>query len=120
MKLLRLPESIAIVVFSLATPCLFAQTASTGTVSGQVTDPSATAVKGVVLKLIDASTSVSLTTISNDSGRYDFPNVAPGTYSLTATSPGFALAKVSGQRVEVGNSLTLKCPPAGRNSRNHG
>ncbi len=50
------------------------------------------------MRLVEPATNVTLTTVSNGAGRYDFPNVAPGTYDLTATSPGFALVKVSGQK----------------------
>ena len=69
--------SIVTAVFCLATPCIFAQTASTGTVSGQVTDPQKALVKGSAIRLIDTATSLTRTTIGNDAGRYDFPDVPP-------------------------------------------
>jgi hypothetical protein len=72
-----------------------------------VTDAQKAVIKGAVVRLADTGTGVALTTISNDAGRYDFPNVAPGRYDLTASSPGFALARISGQRVDVGLALTL-------------
>ena len=107
MKVSHRRQSIATLVFLLSASSVFAQTASTGTVSGQVTDPQAAAVKGASVRLIDNATNITRTTRSNDAGRYDFPNVAPGTYDLTVNSPGFALARITAQNVEVGLSLTL-------------
>jgi len=93
--------------FSLAGGSALAQSASTGTVSGLVTDPQAAVIKGAVVKLIDSATGISTSTLTNEAGRYDFPNVTPGNYSLTVENPGFALARVSTHAVEVGRSLTL-------------
>src|ERR1700722_962021 len=107
MRFTPLLKSTTAVLFMGASSGLFAQTASTGTVSGQVTDPQAAVVKGAAVGLLDTATNLMHSTKTNDAGRYDFPNVAPGTYDLTVNSPGFALAKISTQKVEVGLSLTL-------------
>jgi Carboxypeptidase regulatory-like domain len=64
-------------------------------------------VKAAQVRLIDTATSTERTTLSNDAGRYDFANVAPGAYDLTVSSPGFTQAKVAGQKVSVGVALTL-------------
>ncbi|MBV9307064.1 MAG: carboxypeptidase regulatory-like domain-containing protein, partial [Acidobacteriaceae bacterium] len=58
----------------------WAQATNTGTVSGQITDQQGAAIAGTELKLIDTSTGVTRTTISNDTGRYTFVNVDPGVY----------------------------------------
>src|SRR5580658_9732862 len=73
--------------FSLGGTLAMAQSASTGTVSGLVTDPQAAAIKSAMVKLIDSATGNTRTTITNDAGRYDFPNVTPGVYILTVESP---------------------------------
>lgn len=84
-----------------------AQSGSTGTVSGLVTDQSDSIVAGAEVTLTDVSTNISRSTTSNDAGRYIFVNVSPGTYDLTATKPGFRVSKFSGQTVNVGTPLTL-------------
>jgi hypothetical protein len=84
-----------------------AQSAATGSVSGLVTDQQAAAVKGAVVKLIDSATGITRSTATNDTGRYDFPNVSPGSYNLTVENVGFAIEKVSAQHVDVGLALTL-------------
>ncbi|MBV8708098.1 MAG: carboxypeptidase regulatory-like domain-containing protein, partial [Acidobacteriaceae bacterium] len=88
----------------------WAQATNTGTVSGQITDQQGAAIAGTELKLIDTSTGVTRTTISNDTGRYTFVNVDPGVYDMEARKSGFALAKVSQQKVDVGLVLTINLP----------
>lgn len=89
-----------------ATPAL-AQATSTGTVSGQVTDPQNAAVVGAEVKMFDPSRNFSKSTTTNETGRFIFVNVEPGIYDVTVNKAGFATAKVQGQRVEVGLALTL-------------
>jgi hypothetical protein len=86
---------------------LYCQSASTGIVSGQVTDPQAARIKSAEVRLTDEATGIARTTKTNDAGRYDFPNVPPGTYDLSIDSPGFAQTRFTAQKVEVGLALTL-------------
>src|SRR5579884_2811957 len=95
------------IVLGFSTPSAWAQTSASGAVSGQVTDPQGAAIAGAEVKILDASTSTTQTTTSNDVGRYNFATVAPGTYDLTVTHPGFTQAKVAAQKVDVGQSLIL-------------
>ncbi len=88
----------------------WAQSASTGTISGQVTDRQEAAIAGAEVALLDTSTNTSQTTQSNEVGRYIFLNVAPGVYNLTVTKTGFSQAKLLAQTVEVGLVLTLNVP----------
>src|SRR5690242_6666652 len=81
--------------------------AATGTIAGLITDPSGAAIAGAEVKLIDIGTNTSQTTTSNETGRYTFINVQPGTYNVTVGHPGFTQAKVQGQKVDVGMALTL-------------
>lgn len=92
-------------IFGLGTAA--AQSAASGTVSGQVADPQGAAIGGASVRLIDVSTNGVRTTLTNETGRYDFVNVPPGTYDLTVSKSSFSLAKISAQKVEVGLSVTL-------------
>lgn len=85
----------------------WAQSTSTGTVSGQVTDRQNAVVQGAEAVLMDTSTNAAQTAQTNEVGRYIFLNVAPGTYDLTVSKSGFTQARVMGQRVEVGLVRTL-------------
>jgi Carboxypeptidase regulatory-like domain/TonB dependent receptor len=59
-------------------------------IEGTVLDSSGAVVPGASIKLRDPSTSRELHTTSSSSGFYRFSELAPGTYSITATKSGFA------------------------------
>src|SRR2546425_891632 len=84
-----------------------AQTASSGSVTGQVSDPQGAIVPGADVTLTDTATKSSQTTTTNDAGRYSFPVVNPGTYDLLVSKQGFKIAKFSNQKVSIGAVLTL-------------
>jgi hypothetical protein len=89
------------------TALLFAQTGGTGIVVGTVTDPSGAAVPGATITLTDTATNGERTAITNEAGRYNFPNVPPGNYNLTISKAGFRVAKILNQTVVVSESRTL-------------
>ncbi len=60
-----------------------------GGVRGAVTDATGAAVAGVKVVLINQGTNVPRDTVTNGSGIYDFSNVSPATYEVTAESPSF-------------------------------
>jgi len=84
----------------------WAQTA-TGTIVGQVSDPSGAAVVNAEVKVTDPTTNSSQTAKTNEVGRFTFPSVAPGTYDVTVTATGFTQSRLAAQKVDVGESLTL-------------
>jgi hypothetical protein len=88
-------------------PGAMGQVAGTGSVAGTVTDPSGAVVVGAQVALTDASTNAQRTATSNEAGRYIFPNLPPGTYSMTTTREGFRVAKISSMTVNVGTTLTV-------------
>jgi hypothetical protein len=61
----------------LSGPCSWAQSTSTGTVSGQVTDRQTAVIVGAEVVLRDTSTNTAQKTQTNEVGRYIFLNVAP-------------------------------------------
>jgi Carboxypeptidase regulatory-like domain len=85
----------------------WAQSTSSGTVSGQVVDPQGAVIVGAAVDLTDASTDSRQSTLTNEVGRYLFLNVHPGTYDLAVAKAGFKQAKLVGQKVAVGLELTL-------------
>ena len=95
------------VSLALQTKPLAAQSASSGSVSGQVSDSSGGAVTGAAVSVIDVTTNAARGTTTNDAGRYDFVNIPPGRYDLTVTKAGFSQGKVKSQEVQVGLALTL-------------
>ena len=94
-------------LLTISTSPVWAQSASTGSLFGLVTDPTGAAVVGAAVTLTDTSTGLSRTADSNETGRYTFVNVAPGKYDLSITKKGFAAVKMAGQTVEVGKTVAV-------------
>lgn len=78
-----------------------------GNVTGTVTDPSGSALKGATLELLNAGTGVRVTTQTNDDGYYRFLNVPSGRYQLTATLTGFQTGGVQNLAVELNKTSTV-------------
>jgi len=94
-------------LFAVIPSSLFAQSASTGTVAGTVTDPSGGAIVGASVTLTDTSTNIQRSSATNETGRYFFANVVPGTYNVTVNKTGFRVSKLINQVVNISASLTL-------------
>src|SRR5262249_29990854 len=60
-----------------------------GSLVGTVMDQSGSAVPGAMVKVTQAETNQSRETITSETGAYTFSNVAPGSYEVTVTLPGF-------------------------------
>src|SRR5689334_14867634 len=58
-------------------------------VSGQIHDPSGAAVVGANVILSNSDIGIRRTFTSDSGGRYFFTQLAPGTYSLNVSQPGF-------------------------------
>src|SRR5579864_1120187 len=107
-------KRISLVVFVLVAALaalnssqVLGQTGGTGVVVGTITDQTGAAIAGATVNLIDIATSAVRTAITNESGRYDFPNVQPGKYNVTISKTGFRQAKFNNQDVVVGEQRTL-------------
>ncbi|MGA8074353.1 MAG: carboxypeptidase-like regulatory domain-containing protein, partial [Candidatus Acidiferrales bacterium] len=80
---------ILAVIFCLQAPSAAAQ-APTGTLRGQVTDPSGGVVVGATV-LVTSSGGQTTTGQTNKTGTYEFKNLAPDNYGITVGATGFAL-----------------------------
>src|SRR6202789_1879490 len=82
-------------LFSVAfsAPQLFAQTQTTGEITGVVTDQSGAAVPNAKITLQDNSKGTTVTTQTNKDGVYHFQLLIPSNYTVSATSSGFQEAK---------------------------
>lgn len=78
---------VVVSIATIASVC-FGQ-ASTGVVFGNITDPSGAVLPGVEIKLLNLSTNQNRSTVSNERGEYNFATVPIGSYSVTASLPGF-------------------------------
>lgn len=94
-------------VLAFTPTSLFSQAANTGSIAGTVLDAQGAAVTGASVTITDTSTNIERTAVTNETGRYIFVDVPPGTYNVAVTKTGFRVAKLPKQVVSVGLALTL-------------
>src|SRR5436190_13372976 len=67
----------------------FAQGTSNATVGGTVGDATGAVIPGVTVTATNTGTGIANTSVTNESGAFNFPSLQPGTYKLSAELPGF-------------------------------
>ena len=82
------------------------------TVLGTIKDPSGAAISSATVDLLSVAKGLTVTRQTDTSGNYEFPNVQPGEYTITAKSSGFETSTTDPFAVTVGArqrvGLTLK------------
>ena len=99
--------TLLLLVVVLAPISLHAQSATTGLVSGVVSDPSGAVVTGAQVTLVQHGTNAEQTTVTDSVGRYVFPAVTPDDYTLKFSATGFAGTVVNDVHVEVLKAYTI-------------
>ena len=95
---------IALFCFSIVTPAQ----SSMATLSGTVEDQRGAIVAGANVALVNVAQGSQRLTTSNNEGRFVFPSLPPGQYSLTATRQGFAPVEVKNVTLNVNDQVTLR------------
>lgn len=104
------PRIIWVVVISLLAllaPPLRAQTASTGALSGQVTDSSGAAIANVTVTGISSSTARTRVVMTGQDGTFIIPLLPLGSYSLKFEATGFNTAEVPSVTVNVTETTVM-------------
>jgi hypothetical protein len=108
----RESQKVVIVFLLLALLASFASAqGQTGTIRGQVTDPSGGALVGATV-LLTTPSGGSMDTTTNKDGIYEFKNLVPGTYEIKAVAAGFALFDKTGLALTAGQILRFDIPLA--------
>jgi hypothetical protein len=84
-----------------------AQVPTTGTLRGQVIDPSGSTVSGAAV-LLTAPNGNSVDAVTNKDGSYEVTGLAPGTYTVKVVAEGFGLFTAQNIAVKAGQTQTLK------------
>jgi hypothetical protein len=66
-----------------------AQGETTSAIVGQVSDTADAALTGATVTITNRETGATRTARTDNAGRFDFPQLKPGTYSVRVTAPGF-------------------------------
>jgi hypothetical protein len=94
------------VLLLVATGKAFAQGA-TGTVLGTVMDSSGAVLPNVRITVTNTATNVAVRAVTSSAGDYSIPSLNPGSYSVTAESPGFEKSKTNSFIVQVDQKVRI-------------
>ena len=98
--------SFLLLTLSAGVP-LHAQTASTGQLVGDITDPSGAAIPKANLTAKETATGEVRTVTTDRMGHYVVPLLPPGIYSITASATGFATGAANNITVPAATSTTV-------------
>jgi len=87
-ELLFCSATLALAILVLPSS-LWAQGETTAAVVGQVTDATGAALASATVTVVNHDTGLKRTAQSDQEGRFNFPQLLPGTYSIRASAPGF-------------------------------
>ncbi len=101
-------------ILSLAGGTAFAQTSTTGAISGVVTDPTGAVLPNAAVTITDTATGTVLHLTADSSGRYTASLLKPDTYSVSATAAGLS-SDTTLVPVNIGQQAAgdIKVSPAG-------
>src|SRR5437867_4533465 len=89
----------------LAAPLNARGQATTGTISGTVTDESKAILPGVTVLVKNIETGATRTLVTDERGAFRALNLTPGIYSVTADLPGFTVARRENLTLEIGRDV---------------
>ena len=104
------PTNLAFVVLTVA--CLFpakapAQGETTSAIVGQVRDTTNAVVPGATVTITNHETGLKRSARTDDAGRFNFPQLKPGTYSVTVEDQGFEPGKNDNVVAGLGQKQTV-------------
>ena len=78
-----------------------------GRIAGTVRDVQGAVVAGATVKLANMATGIERAVVTNQNGEFNFPELALGTYRLTAAKPGFQTTAVTAITTSLGQVNTV-------------
>ncbi|HEY6122504.1 MAG TPA: carboxypeptidase-like regulatory domain-containing protein, partial [Pyrinomonadaceae bacterium] len=93
---------VMLLVLGLSVVVMAQSQASSGTITGLVTDANGAVVPNASVKAKNKQTGLERTATASGEGLYNIVLLPPGTYTLTAEASGFAAATVDDVVVTVG------------------
>jgi outer membrane receptor protein involved in Fe transport len=99
--------SVVLTCFALFAGSVLAQTSTTGSIEGTITDPNGAAVPGVTVKVTSPNLISAQTATTDTSGRYKVLNLPPGKYTVTIEAEkGFEKAEKTDVEVNLSRTST--------------
>ena len=97
----------ALLLLSLSGPPTLAQSGSTGSIAGTISDPTNAVVPGATITVKNNATNQEFTATSADNGTFNVPALISGNYNVTIAAPGFKTAVVQNVKVDVGTPSSV-------------
>jgi Carboxypeptidase regulatory-like domain len=94
-------------LFLLITAVVFGQGETTSALIGQLSDPSGAAVPGATVTVTSKETGLKRSANTDDSGRFNFPQLKPGAYSVRVEAKGFASQQNDAVSAGLGQRQTV-------------
>src|SRR5689334_12359260 len=102
---LGMPKLVALLAIALLMRvAAMAQGETTSAVIGSVTDPDGAAISGATVTILSAENGLRRAVKTDEAGRFAFPQLKPGVYSVKAAADGFQ----TGQNTSVAAGLGQK------------
>jgi predicted heme/steroid binding protein len=98
---------IVVLLITLATIAVWAQTSTSGAITGTVTDPNGRLIANATVTVIRTATNETRTVQSDRNGAYIVPLLPVGQYRVEISAPGFSTFKLSGVEVFVTEKATV-------------
>src|SRR5688572_29825905 len=97
--------TLLLLLTCLAATAAFGQ-ANNATITGTASDSTAAVLPGVSIRTTNTATGVIASAITNEAGAYNILGLIPGTYTVSASLPGFQTQTF--QNVVLGNAVTVR------------
>ena len=104
---MKMHTLLCFALFLLVPGMAFAQSETTASLSGLVTDATDAVIPGAKLTLTNADTGIVRSATTNDRGEYVLALVPPGVYNIQAERTGFGPQSSKGLQLTVGQTATL-------------
>src|SRR6202453_4028262 len=93
---------IALALAAATVPIAFAQGETTSAIAGSVTDPGGAAIAGATVTMVNAENGLKRSVKTDDAGRFSFPQLKPGRYSVRAEADRFEAQQKSSVSATLG------------------
>ncbi len=98
---------VVAVTLALFATSAMAQSSTTGSIEGMVTDPNGAAIKGATVSATSPNLITPKSAITGDDGRYLISALPPGTYKIAVDASGFGKFEKDGVAVNLGRTSSI-------------
>ena len=103
----RIIRFSSLFILALALASVAAAQTTSGSIAGNINDQNSAAIGGATVRISDAGKGFTLTATTDNEGRFVFPTVPPGTYTMTVEAVGFKKLERTGLLLVANDKLTL-------------